>query len=224
MLWVQLCCVFDWYNSLQIKRNIHLILFIPPFYSHLIFQIIGFNKINLCLYRGGKNRKARSGNFGLLIRATADNRKLKGNISFLMHLPVVCKTGGMSILLLSISCRWCGLIFFVCRSCWRGQAYCGDLCRLCGKRHNRREAQRRYRQTPQGKKSHREAENRRRHGWSEKYEKNMDDATTIGLASRCINRFMQVKHRIIYSFKSPRCHFCGSFGQVVDKFPRRGYG
>jgi len=26
------------------------------------------------------------------------------------------------------------------------------------------------------------------------------------------------------SLRTGRCHFCGSFGVIVDQFPRRGYG
>ena len=55
------------------------------------------------------------------------------------------------MLLISITCRWCDFSFFLCRSCWRGHAYCCDACRTAGKLQNRREAQRRYRQTEKGK-------------------------------------------------------------------------
>lgn len=141
-----------------------------------------------------------------------------------MHLPVVCKTGSMSTLLLATCCRWCGSVFFVCQSCWRGQAYCCDQCRLCGHLHKHRESQRRYRRSSKGKKAHREAENRRRHGWSEKSEKNMDDATSTVLICWCIGGLMNTLNHIFHSHKEPRCHFCRSLGQVVDEFPRRGYG
>ena len=141
-----------------------------------------------------------------------------------MHLPVVCKTGMMPILLLCIRCRWCQLTFCVCRSCWRGQAYCCNLCRIAGRRYNHRNAQRRYRQSARGKKTHCQAENRRRHGWSKKSEKNMDDQTSTALPSRYINRLVPGAKRILGNHHKPRCHFCGSLGQVVDQFPRRGYG
>ena len=129
-----------------------------------------------------------------------------------------------TLLLLQIRCRWCRCFFYVCRACWRGQAYCCDPCRLAAKRDNHRKAQRRYRQSLKGKKAHREAENRRRHGWSKKSEKNMDDATSTGPVSRGIIRFMQAKNHIGGRHEGPQCHFCGSFGLVVDRFPRRGYG
>ncbi len=152
------------------------------------------------------------------------HRKLNHHFFFLMHLPVVCKTGMMPTLLLCIRCRWCNLSFHVCRSCWRGQAYCCDRCRDAGRRYNHRNAQRRYRQSARGKKAHCQAENRRRHGWSAKSIKNMDDATSTARPLRRINRFMREKSSILGSHPQARCHFCGSLGQVVDRFPRRGYG
>ncbi len=129
-----------------------------------------------------------------------------------------------TVLLLQIRCRWCRCFFYVCRPCFRGQAYCCDLCRAAARRENRRKAQQRYRQTLKGKRAHREDENRRRHGWSKKSEKNMGDQTSIVLPSMCINRFMQAKNHIFTQHESPRCQFCGSSGQIVAAFPRRGYG
>ena len=135
----------------------------------------------------------------------------------------------MSILyLIQIRCRCCGALFCVCRRCWKGQAYCSDECRIAGKRQNHREAQWRYRQTPKGKKAHREAENRRRHGLSKKIKKNMDDASTTVLPLWCMGLLLcariLVLHARAWFDKTGRCHFCGSSGKIVDEFPRRGYG
>jgi len=128
-----------------------------------------------------------------------------------------------SLLLRQIRCGWCDFVFYVCRCCWKGQAYCCDECRLAGKRKNHREAQRRYRQTPKGKKAHREAENRRRHGLSKKNQKNMDDTSTTGLPAWCMELLWRVWSHFFYLEKSPHCHFCGRSGEIVDEFPRRGY-
>ena len=155
------------------------------------------------------------------------NRKLH-HYSLLLYPPAVCKFGGMSNLyLINIECRWCDLTFCICRSCWRGQAYCCDICRLAGKLKNRREAQRKYRKTDKGKKAHCESENRRRHGLSKKNQneqKNMDDATTTVLPAWCIGLLLCSQNRIFHVQKALHCHFCGCSGVIVDKFPRRGYG
>jgi hypothetical protein len=129
------------------------------------------------------------------------------------------------LLLIEVCCHWCGRRFYVCRRCWRGQAYCSEECRELGKRRVHREAQRRYRQTPKGKRAHRQGENRRRHGWSKKREKKMDDPSSKGLAWWAIGfivyaYFLTVHARALFD-KSRRCHFCGCKGRVVDRFPRR---
>jgi len=34
----------------------------------------------------------------------------------------------------------------------------------------------------------------------------------------------QIGSAVSSSIRFGRCHFCGSFGVIVDRFPRRGYG
>ena len=121
-------------------------------------------------------------------------------------------------------CRWCDVVFCICRRCFRGQAYCCDTCRLYGRRKNHRKAQRKYRQTEKGKKNHCEAENRRRHGLSQKKPKNMDDPSSTGLPAWFMTPIKAVKHRLFTAGETVRCHFCGSNGHLVAQFPRRGYG
>jgi hypothetical protein len=155
----------------------------------------------------------------------------------LLHLPVVGKAGDIFIKdetvvrLIEVQCRWCGEIIYICQSCWRGQAYCSDECRIASKRKAHQEAQKRYRKTEKGKKAHCEAENRRRMGLSKKIKKNVDDrgstlhysyskiATTTSFGNE-----EQIGSAVNSSLRFGRCHFCGSFGVIVDRFPRRGYG
>jgi hypothetical protein len=99
---------------------------------------------------------------------------------------------------------------------------------LAAKRKQHREAQRRYRQTSKGKEAHCEAENRRRHGLSKKkikkIKKNMDDASSTRLPAWCMWLLLAIGKRILPVQTTTCCHFCGSCGQIVDEFPRRGYG
>lgn len=131
--------------------------------------------------------------------------------------------------LLQIRCCWCGVIFCICRRCWRGQAYCSDECRIAGTRQAHREAQRRYRQTERGRYNHRRAERRRR---IRIFKKSMDDGGSTpqytgykiisSVKQSCIRGSpFHVKLRI---GEEGRCHFCGVSGLIVEKFPRRGYG
>ena len=139
-------------------------------------------------------------------------------------LPVFARPEACPPLLLRfIQCRWCDFLFCVCRRCWRGQAYCCDQCRRAAKLKSHRKAQRKYRQSEKGKKAHREAENRRRHGKNQNKQKNMDDATsTLGRkwAMALLNRFRNLN---LHTHMGQRCHLCGVGGQIVSAFPRRGY-
>lgn len=56
----------------------------------------------------------------------------------------------------------CGEMFFICRPCYRGQAYCSEACRQKTRQHQRREANRRYRQDPEVLEDHRNRERERR--------------------------------------------------------------
>jgi len=117
-------------------------------------------------------------------------------------------------LLKRIECKRCGLIFHVCRSCFRGQAYCSGLCRDKARKEKRREAQRRYQQTEKGRETRRNAERRRR---IKKSEKTVADQGSTSEYSRdnVPSKWLSTELR---------CHFCGTWGVVVQDFPRRGYG
>ena len=140
----------------------------------------------------------------------------------------MCTKNSTLILLLQIECRWCGTVFCICRRCWRGQRYCRAECRIAAKRKAHREVQRRYRRTEKGKIAHREAENRRRIGLTQKNEAMLDD-TASTLQHSCLKiEFTGLKeHDEGYGaagLRIGRCHFCGSWGVIVDQFPRTGYG
>ena len=57
-----------------------------------------------------------------------------------------CMPGPRSspIALAGITCRWCDSVFALCRSCFRGQAYCCELCRKSARREQCHRAQRKY--------------------------------------------------------------------------------
>ena len=77
---------------------------------------------------------------------------------------------GGEVVFRQLVCRWpeCGAPFVICRSCYRGQAYCNDRCRQKGRRQRRREANRRHQQTREGRLDHRDRQRayrqRRREG------------------------------------------------------------
>lgn len=87
-----------------------------------------------------------------------------------------------------------------------------------------KKAQRLYRQTGEGKKSHSLSENRRRHRKIVPRKKNMDDHTSTSPMKRVI---LPPRVEISVHFRPGfrcRCHFCGRPGEIVSRFPRRSYG
>jgi len=166
----------------------------------------------------GRKRRARRGNFGPSRRAPSTIGSPTTHSLFTMASDGLQGLEAIFLLLIEVACRWCGRTFYVCRRCWRGQAYCGEVCRRLGSQRAHREAQRRYRQTGKGKKAHRQGENRRRHGWSARDEKKMDDGTSRGASLPVIGFFERSWKR---GHEAKRCHFCGCRGRVVDRFPRR---
>jgi hypothetical protein len=142
--------------------------------------------------------------------------------------------GNMSVpTLISIICNFCNKNFNICRSCFRGHAYCGDQCRTCARRKSHRESQKIYRSTEKGKKNHRESERERRKKQKiKKIQKTVDDATST--VSPAIVYYQSIKQTTPPEFvnipfsPSPatmgKCDFCGVWGKIVTKFPPRGYG
>jgi hypothetical protein len=125
------------------------------------------------------------------------------------------------VLLICVVCRWCKAVFYVCRHCWRGQAYCSAACRLCARKTSHRKAQRRYRQSAKGRRAHRLAENRRRRRKNQATLKNLDDqASTLSISVGMLTE----KSASFLSATAASCHFCGRWGVVVSQFSRRPYG
>ena len=50
----------------------------------------------------------------------------------------------------------CGVMFYICKSCYRGQAYCGDGCRGRMRLEQTRRAKRRHQQSREGRLDHRD--------------------------------------------------------------------
>jgi len=50
----------------------------------------------------------------------------------------------------------CGVMFFICGPCYRGQAYCSEECRQQCRQQQRQKANRRYQQDPEVRRDHRD--------------------------------------------------------------------
>ena len=53
-------------------------------------------------------------------------------------------------------CRGCGVRFFVCRPCDRGQQYCSEACREPARTAQRSAARLRHQRSPEGREDHRD--------------------------------------------------------------------
>ena len=141
------------------------------------------------------------------------------------------------VVLRQLFCRGtdCGVMFFICRSCDRGQVYCGDECRHRMRREQRRRANRRYEQDPEVRADHcqrqRAYRKRRRQGHVTDHtsagrcrsgrigtplpETGM--RTSVAEVFHARSRFERLKEAIRLV-----CIFCGRAGSFIDAFPDRG--
>lgn len=122
----------------------------------------------------------------------------------------LCNTG---VLLIRIECKRCCLVFFLCRSCYRGHVYCSDQCRKCSSQKAHRIAQHKYRTSEKGRKANRLAARRRR--IKIKRKNVADRGSTPDVKGGTMPPFF-LPGKIV-------CLFCQATGIVVTRFPRRAY-
>jgi hypothetical protein len=122
----------------------------------------------------------------------------------------------------------CGAIFWICRSCDRGQQYCSDRCRKKARRHQRREANRRHQQSREGRLDHRDRQRAYRHRRREA--RVTDPSSPVPLASESIpaaepvrptngsdHGFAESRYAEFTGFE-PICRVCGCRRRFVDPF------
>lgn len=66
---------------------------------------------------------------------------------------------GIPVELVELICRRCSGKFELCRSCYRGQAYCGDACRQAARRDSIVRARGRYASSRRGRLKHQDRQN-----------------------------------------------------------------
>ncbi len=125
-----------------------------------------------------------------------------------------------------IICDCCSRIFFVCRKCYRGQAYCSVKCQEAGYREKHRERQKKYQNSEKGKKTRSRAGKRRRKGLKK------GTGVFISLMKTCVCLMMLFspadKNCKKNNKDAERCELCSicekEEGRAVETFPRRPYG
>ena len=77
-----------------------------------------------------------------------------------------------------LSCQGsgCGVMFYICGSCYRGQAYCGDGCRDRAQLQQHRNANRKHQDSPEGRLDHRD----RQRAYRARLRRRVTDATSPG--------------------------------------------
>ena len=122
----------------------------------------------------------------------------------------------------------CHAIFFICTHCDRGHRYCSDQCRQQARRQQRRCANSRHQQSPEGRLDHRDRQReycRRRQAQSRVTDQGSLSITSP--ASFDCGWADAVKHppaprswQEIQPLLWLRCRICGRTGRFIDPFPR----
>jgi hypothetical protein len=131
-------------------------------------------------------------------------------------------------------CGWreCGTIFWICRSCDRGQRYCSDHCRQKARREQLRSANLRYRKTLEARLDQRDRQRAYRRRLAKRSV--MDQGSTRRLScSRIVSPVpnppvaafecgkLTQKTRMIHDRGIPCCIICGRRALFVNPFPQR---
>ena len=120
----------------------------------------------------------------------------------------------------------CGRLFFICSHCYRGQSYCSEPCQLKSRVEQLRAAQRRYLQSPEGRKD----QNDRQRA----YRQRKAALSRISISESVIDQTPQspptsrmiTPQPVLASFETPwqksrsdygwvACHFCGRVGRFL---------
>lgn len=123
----------------------------------------------------------------------------------------------------------CRALFWLCRRCDRGQRYCSLVCRAKARRRQRRAANRRHQQSPEGRLDHRD----RQRAWRRRLQTRVTDQGSVPVvcpaSSGCEEKsVLAVRARCALAPAAPepkpvlppRCRVCGRPGRFIDPFPR----
>jgi hypothetical protein len=128
----------------------------------------------------------------------------------------------------------CGVMFFICRPCYRGQAYCSDKCRRAARRQQRQKANRRYQQDPEVRQDHRDRQ--REYRRRRRVSRVTDQSSTIECGwGRIFEPGVKTKPQSLpveepHAPSKPTwrerlgrivCILCGRIGRLVVAFVRR---
>jgi hypothetical protein len=127
--------------------------------------------------------------------------------------------------------RECHAVFFLCSHCDRGQRYCSPACRTEARLHQRRSANRRYQQSPEGRLDHRD---RQRHYRERRAQARVTDQGSLSIICSALSKGGPVEAAPVQVPPTsgvalpPQtrpglllcCRVCGRRGRFIDPFPR----
>jgi hypothetical protein len=110
--------------------------------------------------------------------------------------------------------RACGAVFYVCRSCDRGQRYCSQRCRDKTRREQRRAANRRHQRSEEGRLDHRDRqrEYRRRVALLRVTDQGSDEEVSSSTLPPLPLLLVEPASSEVI------CSVCGRRGRLVDPF------
>ena len=121
---------------------------------------------------------------------------------------------GEQVLLRQRLCRACGAVFYVCRSCDRGQRYCSERCRERSRREQRRAANRRHQRSPEGRLDHRDRQREYRRRLVERRVRDQGSGEQDGAPTLALLMVVPAAG----ASSEPICCECGRRGTLIDPF------
>lgn len=114
----------------------------------------------------------------------------------------------------------CGAVFYVCRSCDRGQAYCSSDCRAAARRAQKRAANGRHQRSPEGKADHRDRQREYRGRLIALRVTDQGSGGGSDLPTLGGNADEEPKRIAAMHVDALCCVVCGRSGVFIDPWPR----
>jgi hypothetical protein len=107
----------------------------------------------------------------------------------------------------------CGAVFYLCRSCDRGQRYCSERCRVKSRRRQRRAANLRHQRSEEGRLDHRDRQREYRLRLLARVTDQGSDGEVCSSTLRALSEWpFEVDLGGVF------CRLCGRRGTLVDPF------
>lgn len=131
-------------------------------------------------------------------------------------MPVPCQTVFRQRVCFFPPCR---TVFYLCCHCDRGQRYCSPRCRQKSRRQQRREANRRHQQSPEGRLDHRDRQREYRRRQAEVRVTDQSSPTPLACGRMRAPRSLPQLQATTQQQGWVVCQICGLRGRFINPFP-----